>query len=458
MNRLWSVAGLAVAASLLLGQSAAQNSSLQRRIDAAKSGDTIIVDQGVHEGNLLLQKRLALVGKGKPVIRGDGSGSCITILADSCLVRGFLIERSGGELMREDAGILLKLGRNIIEDNEIRNVLFGIYLFGVDSNRIMNNLIVGRRELEVGQRGSGIHIWNSHGNFFSGNTITDVRDGFYIQYAHHTFIEKSKVFRVRYGLHYMYADSNVFLGNRFYDNVAGAAVMYSKGILMRHNVFAHNRGFASYGILFQDCHGIRADSNVVVDNVVGIFFEGSTGNSFRHNIIAQNDVALQVFQNSVRNTFSGNNFIDNLSPLTIVGKRTESHWSENGRGNYWSSYDGYDIDADGIGDVPMKIQNVFSYLEGRYPNLRLYLYSPASQALAVAAKAFPIIPINEEVDEKPLVRPVDLYVLGANEYGKTSEEVGGSTGTSKGVWFVVPLAVAASLGIFYLRNSKRGAR
>jgi nitrous oxidase accessory protein NosD len=41
----------------------------------------------------------------------------------------------------------------------------------------------------------------------------------------------------------------------------------------------------------------------------------------------------------------------------------------------------------------------------------LYLYSPASQALAAAAKAFPIIEINQEVDEHPLMRPIDLQKI-----------------------------------------------
>jgi nitrous oxidase accessory protein len=298
-----------------------------------------------------------------------------------------------------------------VAENKLRDILFGIYLLGANNNAIIANRIVGRNELELGERGSGIHIWNSQHNRFIGNVITEARDGFYIQNANYTYIERNEVFNLRYGVHYMYADSNVFLRNKFYDNVAGAAIMYSRGITMRHNSFVRNRGFASFGILFQDCHDTIADSNVIADNVVGMFFEASTNNVFRHNIIAQNDVALQMFQNSERNTFTENNFIDNLNPLSLVGKRTLTHWSRNGKGNYWSAYDGYDLDHDGIGDVPMKIQNVFDYLEGQYPNLRLYLYSPASQALAAAAKAFPIIEINQEVDEHPLMRPVELAKL-----------------------------------------------
>lgn len=382
--------------------------NLQAQINAAQAGDTIWVSSGIHHGNLVVDKKLALIGRNWPVLRGEGKGSVVTITADSCVFKGFVVEHCGTMLVHEDAGILIKSSYNRIEGNKLRDILFGIYLLNAQHNFVADNEIVGRQELEVGERGSGIHIWNSQRNRFAGNIITAVRDGFYIQYANHTVIERNVAFNLRYGLHYMYADSNVFLHNKFHDNTAGAAIMYSRGIVMRHNSFVHNRGFASFGILFQDCHHAVADSNIIADNVIGIFFEASLNNFFRHNIIAQNDVALQMFQNSERNTFTENNFIDNLNPLALVGKRTLTHWSKNNIGNYWSAYDGYDLDHDGIGDIPMKIQNVFDYLEGRYPNLRLYLYSPASQALAAAAKAFPIIEINNEVDENPLMRPVDL--------------------------------------------------
>jgi nitrous oxidase accessory protein len=386
---------------------------LQSRIDQAQTGDSIMVLTGIYEGNIILSKRVSLIGSGVPVIRGNGKGSCITVTADSCVIKGLVVEHCGGNLMNDDSGIFLDSKHNRVEDNELRDILFGIYLFHADSNVIVGNRIHGRDTLELGQRGSGIHIWNSNYNVFASNTIARARDGFYIQYAKHTLIEGNEAYELRYGLHYMYADSNAFLRNSFHDNVAGAAIMYSKSIRFRHNVFIHNRGYSSFGILFQDCHAMLADSNVIADNVVGMFFEATTGNIFRHNVVAQNDVALQMFQNSTNNTITGNNFVDNLSPLSLVGRQTESHWSEGHAGNYWSSYDGYDLDGDGIGDVPAKIQNVFQYLEGQNPNLRLYLYSPASQALAAAAEAFPTIEINSEQDPYPLMRPVDVGSLPA---------------------------------------------
>jgi nitrous oxidase accessory protein len=430
---------------------------LQPEISRLRDGDTLWIPAGTYTGNLLISKRLTLIGVDKPVIRGDGNGSVITITVDLCVVRDMVVEHCGTMLVNEDAGILIKSNGNLIEGNEVRDVLFGIYLLHADHNAIVNNRITGRAQLDLGERGSGIHIWNSRHNSFTGNRITDARDGFYIQNASHLLIQGNEAFNIRYGLHYMYADSNVFLYNNFHNNVAGAAVMYSKGITMRHNVFSHNRGFASFGILFQDCHGLIADSNVISDNVVGMFFEASTDNYFRRNVIAQNDVALEMFQNSINNTFSENNFIDNLNPLTIVGKRTETRWDEGGRGNYWTQYDGYDLDADGIGDVPMKIQNLFDYLEGRNANTRLYLYSPASQAIAVAAKAFPIVDLTQELDQHPLIRPVDFRNLPAvNRASVVARPSSGANSVSAGMWVVFPLLGVAATGFVYHRLSRKG--
>lgn len=405
-------------ACLCGGQNVSAQNTIQDRINQARAGDTVTVAGGIYNGNILLNKRLALIGSQGAILRGDGRSSIVTITADSCVVRGFIIEHSGSMLIDEDAGVLVKSSGNIVAGNRLSDIMFGIYLLHSHRNLICDNEITGRRGLEIGERGSGIHIYDSHDNRLIGNIISFARDGFYIQNANHTWIEANEVSHLRYGLHYMYADSNTFLRNTFSDNVAGAAIMYSRGIVMRRNLFIHNRGFASYGILFQDCHGMIADSNVVADNVVGMFFEASTNNRFTHNVVAQNDVALQMFASSADNIFKENNFLDNLSPLTIVGKTTGSIWSDNGRGNYWSSYDGYDLDQDGIGDVPMKIQNAFNYLEGRQPNLRLYLYSPASQALAAATTAFPIIDINQETDPSPLMKPVNLRILALSRPSK----------------------------------------
>lgn len=395
--------------SVTAGQlTASDASSLITALHESKKNDTIVLRGGMYEINFTISKTIAVIGIDNPIVRGNGNESVITVTADSCTIANITIEQTGRDLLYEHAGILLLSDGNTVRQTIIRNTLFGIYIKQSDRNNILHNTISSFKDIDQGQRGSGIHVWNSHWNTLTGNTISYSRDGIYIQNANNTMITDNEVHSLRYGLHYMYADSNTFLRNSFHDNVAGAAVMYTHYIVMKHNVFYRNRGFASYGLLLQDCHHSVADSNVIVDNVTGLFMEASTDNVFSNNIIAQNDFALQMYQNSIKNVFTRNHFIDNLNPLTLVGKRTESHWHHEKAGNYWSSYEGYDLDGDGIGDIPMRIQNVFNFLEGKNSNVRLYLYSPASQALAAAAKAFPIIDINNEIDEFPLISPSSL--------------------------------------------------
>lgn len=398
----------AKAETLTVGPSPARFQTVQSAIAAAKPGDTIRVQPGVYKGEFILDKQLTLEGVGRPVLRGEERGSVVIVTADRCVIRGFVIERSGNDLQAEDSGLLLKSSENTVVDNELRDTLYGVYLYHSRRNTIRGNTVRGRRELEVGSRGAGLHLWNSPDNTIEENTVSDARDGMYIQNSPGNNIRRNRVFNVRYGLHYMNSDANRFEENIFSDNVAGAAIMYSRRIELRRNVFAHNRGFSSFGVLFQDCEENVAEENFIIDNATGVFAEALRKSVFRRNVIAENDLALQIFSSSAGNLFVENNLVENLSPLRLVGKRSDTRWSEGGRGNYWSDYRGYDLDGDGVGDVAHKVQNVFEYLEGNYPRLRLYLSSPAAQALAAAEQTFPIIKGSAERDVAPLMKPVSL--------------------------------------------------
>ncbi len=399
--------GLVSAETLVVGPSG-PFTSIQQAIAHARAGDTVRVEAGVYLGNVLVDRALILEGIGRPVIRGDGRTSVVAMTAPHCTVRGFVIEHSGPMLVNEDAGVLLKSSGNRIENNELRDVLFGVYFYQSNDNVVSNNVIRGRDWLEMGERGSAIHIWDSLRNTITYNVITGARDGMYLQNASQSFIGRNRVQGLRYGLHYMFSDDNRFEDNQFIDNVAGAAIMYSRRIQFRRNAFVHNRGFSSFGILFQDSHNCIAEENDISDNATGVFMEALTASVFRRNTISANDVAIQAFSSATGVTFASNNFVENLSPLELIGRELDTQWSENGRGNYWSAYDGYDLDGDGLGDFPFRIQNVFQHLESNYPRLRVFLFSPAAQALAVSGRMFPIIEGPPVSDPHPLMKPLNL--------------------------------------------------
>ena len=403
-------AGCLLHAHTLVVAPRGQFADVREAIRKAAASDTIEVRGGTYQGNLILDKPVALEGIGWPVLRGGGRGSVVTVIAAGCSIHGFRIEHSGGMLVEEDSGILLKSDGNRVEHNELHDVLFGIYFFQSNHNTIAGNVLYGRKELGFGERGAGIHIWNSADNSIAGNTITDMRDGMYLQNADRSMIRGNRVFSVRYGLHYMYSNDNVFEDNTFENNVAGAAIMYSRNIQFRRNAFMHNRGFSSFGTLFQDSQNCVSEQNLFVDNVVGIFMESLRDSRFERNLIASNDIAIQVFSSSERNDFFGNNFVANLSPISIVGRTSNIRWDRDGIGNYWSDYKGYDLDGNGIGDVPFRIQNLFEHLEGNRPRLQIYFFSPASQALAAAEQSFPVIEGSHEFDRYPMMKPVQLQM------------------------------------------------
>jgi nitrous oxidase accessory protein len=254
---------------------------------------------------------------------------------------------------------------------------------------------------DAGEKGSGIHVWNTDGFRFVGNDITDVRDGFYIQSSAHGLITHNVARELRYGLHYMFSDDNVFEDNRFENGAAGAALMYSKRIAFRRNTFLRNRGFASAGLLLKACDDVVAEDNLIADNARGIFLEGSYRNVFRRNVVALSDAAIVLYDSSGANRFEGNSFVGNLTPLSLIGRRTDTVFT----GNYWSENNEPDLDGDGRSDRPYRLTSVFDHFRGNLTAADLMAQGLGAAAIAVAEEAFPVLRAVPVQDDAPLVRP-----------------------------------------------------
>jgi nitrous oxidase accessory protein len=404
---LVSVANFSISGVLKVG-SKYEFKTIKEAIEKAKPYDTIYVYPGEYYGNIFLNKPLVLIGVGRPHIKGENWGSTLTVLADSCVIRGFKITGGGNLLQKEDSGILLKSSYNLIEDNLLEDILFGVYFFASNNNIVRHNTIIGRAYLGIGERGSGLHIWNSHFNLIEGNFITKVRDGMYIQESSNNLIQRNYATDLRYGIHYMFSDSNRFEENVFIDDVVGGAVMYSRHIYFRRNIFARNRGFSSYGLLLQSCDYCVAEENYIIDNSIGLHFESTNYNIIRRNLVQNNDLAIALFASANFDKIYENNFIGNLSLIRTIGNPKTTSFSYNGRGNYWDGYMGYDLNDDGVGDVRFELTNVFESIQGKYPIVGLYLSSPSAKAIEIAEKAMPLIKTFKIYDEHPLMEKVEI--------------------------------------------------
>jgi nitrous oxidase accessory protein len=427
---LWALAGAglgqedraAVAGQLEGRPPAADASPLQKLVDAAPEGSTLVVDAGEYRGDLFIDRSVRLVGRGRPRLLGSGNGSVVRIRAAEVTFEGFDVDgRDSGDLGRDSSGVHIAARRATVRDCRVHDAIFGIYLREADEASVERCVIRGIPGKEPGERGSGIHVWNTTGFRCLGNDIADVRDGFYIQSSFHGRIVGNTARDLRYGLHYMFSDDNLFEDNLFQNGAAGAALMYSKRIVFRRNRFLHNRGFASAGLLMKTCDEVLAEDNLIADNARGIFIEGSYRNIFRRNVVALSDAAIVLYDSSGQNRFEGNSFVGNLSPLDLVGRRTDTVFD----GNYWSGNAEPDLDGDGRSDRPYRLTSVFDHFRGNLTAADLMSQGMAAAALAVAEETFPVLEAIPVLDHSPLVRPPLLPAVPAAEARARSWNAGG---------------------------------
>jgi len=419
-------------------------SPLQARIDEAPPGAVVVVEPGTYEGDLTIDRPMHLVGHGRPRLVGSGAGTVVRITAPDVTLEGFDIDgRKGGSLAKDSAGVHISGPRATIRDCHVERSLFGIYVREANDVRLEHNVIAGIIGADPGDQGSGIHLFNTTGFTLIGNRVHDSRDGIYLQSSSHGRIAGNVVTDVRYGLHYMYSDDNVFEDNRFERSAAGAALMYSKRIVLRRNQFVHNRGFASVGILFQSCDDVLVEDNLVEDNARGLFLEGTQHDTFRHNAISTSDVAIVLYDSSVASRFEGNVFIGNLSPLQLIGRRTDTVFTD----NYWSDADEPDLDGDGIRDRPYRLSNVFDHLRGNLTAADLFAQSLGAAVLSSAETAFPVLDAVPVEDPRPLVRPPALAVP---VHARDEDDVNGVA-----LWELSASATCVAGGLFVLASGRR---
>jgi nitrous oxidase accessory protein len=409
-------AGHASLPGRLEGRPAADEVSvLQARIDAAPPGATIEVGPGTYRGDLLIDRPLRLVAAhpgavpGRALLIGSGHGSVVRIRAADVTLVGFDIDgQGGGDLGSDTSGIHISGARATVRDCRVLNSIFGIYLRQADGAAVVGCQVRGIPGRQPGEKGSGIHVWNTKGfrlerNAIVGNVARDLR----------------------YGLHYMYSDDNLFEDNTFENGAAGTAIMYSRRIVFRRNRFLRNRGFASVGLLLKACDAVLAEDNLIADNARGIFLEGSNDNVIRRNVVAASDMAIVLYDSCARNRVTGNSFVGNMTPLFLVGRRTDTLFE----GNYWSDNDEPDLDGDGRSDRPYRLSSIFDHFRGNLIAADLFAQGPAASAIAAAERSFPVLQAIPVEDRAPLARPpilADVPAAGPNARRADPRGVAGS--------------------------------
>jgi nitrous oxidase accessory protein len=388
--------------------------SITSALAQANAGDVIEVRGGRYDGPLVIAKSVTLNGVGWPVIDGRGRGTVVTLSAAGAVIRGFEIINSGDQPDEDHAGIMLAAPRTAAKNNRLREVLFGIFIAKAENAVVRGNDVDSMARFDYGRKGDGIRLWYSSGALIENNTIHDTRD-LVAWYSHGVVLRGNTVARNRYGVHLMFCNQLLIERNQFIDNHVGVFAMYSNDVVMRDNVLQGHRGPSGYAFGFKEADNVTVLHNVIVNNRGGFYldsvpFSKDGISRISDNIIAFNDTGVILLPATRGNRFEGNTFWENVEQVGVAGGTAtgKNVW----RGNYWSDYTGYDLNGDDIGDVPHRADRFFEGALDRQPMLRVLLYSPAMQAIEMAAEAFPIVrPQPKLVDEAPRMTPAAIPAM-----------------------------------------------
>ncbi len=380
--------------------------SIKKAIELAKANDTVMVHKGMYrEGTITIAKKIVFIGKDFPILDGQKKHEVLSIKADGVLVKGFKIVRSGYGSLQEPCGIKVYSCKDVVlQSNVLDDNFFGIYIQNGRNCVIKNNKITAEG-IEEQKIGNGIHCWKSDNIKVISNYITGHRDGIYFEFVTNSSVWKNvSTKNLRYGLHFMFSHNDSYVSNIFKNNGAGIAVMYSHNVKMYKNVFQENLGDSAYGLLLKEITDSFVIGNKFYENTSAIHMEGTTRVRVEKNVFKANGWGMNIQASCMDNVIKNNNFLGNTFDISTNGSLVMNTFNN----NYWDKYEGYDLNKDGIGDVPYHPLSLFAVLTEKNPSVMLLYRSFMITLLDKSEKILPSITPDNFIDKTPLMRSLPL--------------------------------------------------
>ena len=402
---LFLLFGSTIKATTIRTCSTCVNSSIKEAVKLATDGDTVVVEEGIYNETLIeVTKSIHIIGVAFPTIDANNKSESIFVVnATDFSIQGFQFVNIATSYTKEVAAIFVSFGKNfLLKDNKFVNTFYAFILQNAKYGVVKNNQISGSFKDES-SAGNGIHVWKSTNLRIENNSIVGMRDGIYFEFVGNSFIsDNHSEGNLRYGLHFMFSNNNEYHHNEFKNNGAGVAVMFSKFINMHHNTFHYNWGSASYGLLLKEINDAEIKNNIFEQNTIGINIDGCNRIDYEENHFIRNGWAIKFTGGCYTNSFKYNNFQHNSFDLSYNTRLNDNKFEA----NYWSEYTGYDLDKDGIGDVPFRPVKLFSYIVNETPETLILLRSLFIDIINFSEKVSPVFTPDDLMDEMPLMEAI----------------------------------------------------
>ena len=393
-------------------------SPLQARIDALSEGEVLTLSAAEYLGPLVIDKAIAIVGEPGTIIDAGGKGSAVTIKAAGVRLQGLEIRNWGGDLYEHDSGVRLLPGADDVRllQLELSGPGFGIHGEQLKRPEVEYCRISGDDRRYLLDRGDGIFLKYVEAPELHHNKIASVRDGIYLENVDASRVSHNQFSRQQYGIHYMYTRNDSAWNNSAKWLQGGYALMSSKGITLEHNQVS---AAIDFGILLNvtqqsevhhnrvaTIHNPKGDPAIASEGK-GLFVYGAADNRISHNHFRDSDTGISVALGGEGNSLWRNNIENNQTQVRYVGSKSQE-WSLQGQGNYWSSYQGWDLDGDGIGDTPYQPNDALDRLFWLYPEARWLMDSPVVLLLRWLQRQLALAEDIGVRDSFPLLQPIDI--------------------------------------------------
>lgn len=354
---------------------------LQPLIDATPPGGTLRPPPGAYAGPVVIDKPMTVDGGGRVTVDGGGRETVLTVRASGAAVRGLRLRNSGDTHDGVDAGLLVEGDDNRVEDNVLEDVLFGIHVKGGNRNLIRHNRVIGK-DRPIGLRGDGLRVWNGRHNEIDGNEFQRTRD-LTLANSPDNRIAGNRLSDARYGLHAIFSPRTRVENNRIDHTETGIVAMYSTELTVRGNVIRHALIGGGGAIAFKDSGGALVENNEIVHCAVGLMTDSPLNAELTHvirnNRFAHNLAGMSLYGEKGGHRIEDNRFENNLIQIFVsaAGVGEANVW----RGNYWSDYQGFDRNGDGIGDTPHEMLLYADRIWMETPKATFFRNSPALELL-----------------------------------------------------------------------------
>lgn len=333
----------------------AQYPTIQAAVNAAQTGDTVLVSGGTYSENVVVStENIRLEGTNGATLDGTGiHGHGITILADDCTVTGFIVQ-------------------NYVRLNPFDDPSIGVFVNGVQSSDICDNTL---RYNEVGLWIEGLlnseinQVHHATGNVITGNSIQGATirgtDG-NLQFAFNTVSCNGIQGVALIAANGSKVRQNQIWGNGFaWDDASGAGIFVTLGggAGLRSSVIKNNDIFGNTwsGVYITLSEDQTVSHNAVCGNGLGIGLDQSLNCTVRQNDVAQSVISDGIFLHTfttnctVANNTSNGNAEVGIHVLNLFGGDTTGNTIRNNSAFGNGLYDA----ADDTGSTPATVLNTW---------------------------------------------------------------------------------------------------